>query len=40
VSHPFDATLRDLLGQSAADLAPLLHLPAGVPKRALNIDLS
>jgi hypothetical protein len=39
VSHPFDATLKDVLGQSAADLAPVLHLPAGLPARALNIDL-
>jgi hypothetical protein len=40
VPHPFDATLKDILGPSAADLAPVLHLPTGVPARALNIDLS
>lgn len=40
MSHPFDATLKDILGQSAADLTPILHLPADLPARALNIDLS
>ena len=40
MSHPFDATLKDILGQSVADLAPVLHLPAGLPARTLNIDLS
>lgn len=40
MSHPFDATLKDILGHSAADLTPVLHLPVGVPSRALNIDLS
>jgi hypothetical protein len=40
VSHPFDATLKDILGHSAADLAPLLHLPTDLPSRPLNIDLS
>jgi len=40
MSHPFDATLKDILGHSAADLAPILHLPADLPARALNIDLS
>ena len=28
------------MGESAADLAPVLHLPIGLPVRALNIDLS
>jgi hypothetical protein len=40
VSHPFDATLKDILGQNAADLAPVLHLPTDLPYRTLNIDLS
>lgn len=40
MSHPFDATLKDIFGHSAADLTPLLHLPTGVPARTLNIDLS
>ena len=40
MSHPFDATLKDILGRSAADLAPVLHLPTNVPARILNIDLS
>jgi hypothetical protein len=40
LSHPFDATLKDILGQSAADLTPILHLPADLPARALNVDLS
>ncbi len=40
MSHPFDATLKDILGQSAADLTPLLGLPADLPARTLNIDLS
>jgi predicted transposase YdaD len=40
VSHPKGATLKDIVGQSAADLAPVLHLPADLPARTLNIDLS
>jgi hypothetical protein len=40
MSHPFDATLKDIMGHSAADLTPVLHLPADLPARALNIDLS
>ncbi len=40
MSHPFDATLKDILGRSAANLAPLLNLPADLPSRPLNIDLS
>lgn len=40
MSHPFDATLKDILGQSAVDLTPILHLPADLPARTLNIDLS
>jgi hypothetical protein len=38
--HPFDATLKDILGHHAADLAPLLHLPMHLPCRPLNADLS
>jgi hypothetical protein len=40
MSHPFDATLKDIYSHRAADLAPVLHLPAGLPCRSLNIDLS
>src|SRR5579883_3104070 len=40
MSHRFDATLKDILSHSAADLTPILHLPADLPARALNIDLS
>ncbi len=40
MSHPFDATLKDILGHGVADLTPLLHLPAHLPARTLNIDLS
>jgi hypothetical protein len=29
VSHPFDATLKDIFSHGAADLTPLLHLPTG-----------
>ena len=38
--HPFDATLKDILGHHVADLAPLLHLPINLPWRPLNVDLS
>ncbi len=40
MSHPYDATVKDLLGLSATDLAPLLHLPSHLPSRTLNVDLS
>ena len=40
MSHSFDATLKDILSHSAADLTPVLHLPTDLPARALNIDLS
>jgi hypothetical protein len=40
VSHPFDATLKDILGHSPADLTPVLHLPEHLPARTLNVDLS
>lgn len=40
MSHPFDATLKEIVGQSAADLAPVLHLPIHLPARTLNVDLS
>lgn len=38
--HPFDATLKDILGHHAADLAPVLDLPTDMPCRPLNVDLS
>jgi hypothetical protein len=40
MSHPFDATLKDIAGTSVADLTPVLHLPTNLPARTLNIDLS
>jgi len=40
MSHPFDATLKDLLGQKPADLQPAFQLPALVPAKQLNVDLS
>jgi predicted transposase YdaD len=38
--HPFDATLQDIVGRSAADLTSVLHLPTNLPARPLNVDLS
>jgi predicted transposase YdaD len=40
VSHSFDASLKDIMGQSATDLTPALTLPSDLPSRRLNIDLS
>lgn len=40
MSHPFDATLKDILGQDAVDLAPVLGLPTHLPSQTLNVDLS
>jgi predicted transposase YdaD len=40
MSHRFDATLKDIVGPSVADLEPVLHLPTDLPARTLNIDLS
>jgi hypothetical protein len=40
MSHPFDATLKDILGQSPADLRGPLRLPAIEPAQTLNVDLS
>jgi hypothetical protein len=40
VSHPFDATVKNILGPEATDLIPVLHLPANLPARTLNVDLS
>src|SRR4051794_32145788 len=40
MSHRFDAALKDILGESVADLTPVLHLPAALPARTLNVDLS
>ncbi len=40
MSFPFDATLKDILGQDAADLRPVFHLPDIEPAQPLNVDLS
>jgi len=40
MSHPFDATLKEILGHDAADLRPAFALPAIQPARPLNVDLS
>ena len=40
MSHPFDATLKDILGNNPADLTPVLDLPSDLPARTLNVDLS
>jgi hypothetical protein len=40
MSHPFDATLKDILSDSPQDLTPVLDLPNDLPARTLNVDLS
>src|SRR5438045_5031179 len=40
MSHPFDATLKEILGQSPADLREPFHLPTSEPAIPLNVDLS
>ena len=40
MSHTFDATLKGILGEAAADLRKPFRLPALEPVRALNVDLS
>lgn len=40
MSHPFDATLKEILGQAPADLRQVFRLPAIEPALALNVDLS
>ncbi len=40
MSHPFDATVKDILSLEASDLAPILRLPTHLPSRTLNVDLS
>ncbi len=40
MSHPFDATLKEIVQAHAADFAPVFGLPTGVPIIPLNVDLS
>ena len=40
MSHPFDATLKDIVGQSPEDLRKPFGLPSIAPARSLNVDLS
>src|SRR5436189_1274785 len=40
MSHPFDATLKDILGQRPADLREPFRLSGLEPVQALNVDLS
>src|SRR5437667_10348304 len=40
MSYPFDATLKEILGQAPGDLRQAFGLPAIEPVLALNVDLS
>lgn len=40
MSYPFDATLKDLLAQNAADLLRVFSYTANEPTQILNVDLS
>jgi hypothetical protein len=40
MSHPFDATLKELLEAGAADFVPAFGLPTDLPAVTLNVDLS
>jgi hypothetical protein len=40
MSHPFDATLKDIFAPRAADFAPVFGFPPLQPAQALNVDLS
>jgi len=40
MSHPFDATLKEILGHDPADLKPAFAFPDLEPARPLNVDLS
>jgi hypothetical protein len=40
MSHPFDATLKDIVGQRPTDLRKAFGLPSLEPAQALNVDLS
>ena len=40
MSYPFDATLKEILAQQAADLQQVFALPALEPAQTLNVDLS
>jgi hypothetical protein len=38
MSHPFDATVKDMLQSGAADFVPAFGLPTGLPVATLNVD--
>jgi hypothetical protein len=40
MSHPFDATLKEIVSQSPADFQAAFQLPATEPVTTLNVDLS
>jgi hypothetical protein len=40
MSYPFDATLKEILAQQAADLQQVFRLPDIEPAQTLNVDLS
>ncbi len=40
MSHPFDATLKDIVAQHGADFVPVFGLPQTTTMSALNVDLS
>jgi hypothetical protein len=40
MSHPFDATLREIVGQTPSDSRKPFGLPAVEPAQTLNVDLS
>jgi hypothetical protein len=40
MSHPFDATLKDVLAQDPSDFTTVFGLPKITPARTLNVDLS
>src|SRR5258708_7329520 len=40
MSHPFDATFKDIFAPRPEDFAPVLRFPPLKPAQALNVDLS
>src|SRR5438270_12247689 len=40
MSHPFDATLKEIFAPHPDDFAPVFRFPPAKPARALNVDLS
>src|SRR5687767_14577077 len=40
MSHPFDATLKDIVADHPADFATVFGLPTDKPAAPLNVDLS